>query len=322
MAFAMENRQEVADTVPEPRWPALRHLLERADSYPQGRLATAQANYPQLVTHRTRADQDEMARLTRSGTVLFEDGFESDDSLASYFELGGRDEGRVQIVDAPELVNAGRRALQLSSTDSGGKSCGASAVRWLGDEGHDCVHLRYWIRYAADYDQGNLHHTGGSLAGVAGTDKWRGMGGAGQRPVGDDHFSTRVEGWRDWQRVAEPGAMHCYTYWMDMRRDRDGSYWGNLLGPAASGRVVPPLGRWHCVEQRVAVNTPGRADGELAVWIDGELYLHYRGFRWRSTEDVRIKRATLLVYVHEARRDNRVVYDDLVVSTGYVGPGK
>jgi hypothetical protein len=121
--------------------------------------------------------------------------------------------------------------------------------------------------------------------------------------------------------VPPPGWLFCYVYWMDMRRDRDGHYWGNMLGPAGPQRVVPERGRWLCVEQRVAVNAPGKADGELAVWLDGRLYLHYTGFRWRSTAAVRIKRVSLMVYVHESRRENRVCYDDLVVATGYVGTG-
>ncbi|HEX5053482.1 MAG TPA: M14 family metallopeptidase [Planctomycetota bacterium] len=322
VAFTMETAWRGATAAAhDPRWPALLHLLERAADQTPGRNEVAALHYPVLVTEDTRRDEGELARLTRPGTVLFADDFESDASLASYFEVGGQREGRVRIVHDPALVHGGTGALQLTSTDSGGRSCGSSAVLWLGDEGHDCVHLRCWMRYADDYDQGNLHHTGGSLAGVAGTDKWAGMGTAGLRPAGDDHFSTRVEGWRDWQRLPAPGALHCYTYWMDMRRDRDGHYWGNLLGPAAAEAFVPARGAWHCVEQRVAVNAPDRADGELAVWIDGHLYLHYRGFRWRSSEAVHIKRATLMVYVHEARRDNRVCYDDLVVSTGYIGTG-
>lgn len=274
-----------------------------------------------LLTTETRADPAALARLTRPGTVLFTDGFEAEASLGAWFEVGGQKEGRVSVTDVPANVHGGVGALQLTSSASDGRACGAGPVRWLGDEGHDCVHLRYWIRYAADYDQGNLHHTGGSISGVAGTNKWAGMGGAGLRPNGDDHFSTRVEGWRDWQRVAAPGFLHCYTYWMDMRQDRDGNFWGNMLGPIESERFVPARGKWLCVEQRVAVNAPGRADGELAVWLDGTLYLHYRGFRWRGTDAVRIKRIGLLVYVHEARRDNTVWFDDVVVSTGYVGTG-
>ena len=278
--------------------------------------------YPRLATDATRAAPAELERLARPGRVLFADGFESEASFRSYFEIGGAKEGRVRIATAKEEVHSGTGSLRLSSTANDGKAAGASPVLWLGDEGHDCVHLRYWIRYAPDYDQGNLHHTGGSISGVAGTDKWAGMGGAGRRPAGDDHFSTRVEGWRDWRRVAAPGFLHCYTYWMDMKRDRDGNYWGNMLGPEPAARYVPKLGEWHCVEQRVAVNSPGQADGELAVWLDGTLYVHYTGFRWRSSEAVRIKRISLMVSVHEATRDNTVWYDDVVVSTGYVGPAE
>ncbi len=287
--------------------------------------APPKAPYPELVTAATRADPAEdpaaLARLTQPGKVLFHDEFESAASFRSYFEVGGLKEGNARITTAAAEVHSGQGALRLTAPANDGKSSGASPVLWLGDDGHDCLHLRYWIRYAPDYDQGNLNHTGGSLTGVAGTDKWRGMGSAGLRPTGDDHFSTRVEGWRDWQRVPAPGYLFCYAYWMDMKQDRDGHFWGNMLGPVEKERFVPERGKWLCVEQRVAVNTPGKADGELAVWLDGVLYQHYTGFRWRSTADVKLKRMSLMVYVHEARQANTVFYDDVVVATGYIGTG-
>ena len=90
------------------------------------------------------------------------------------------------------------------------------------------------------------------------------MGTAGLRPAGDDYCSTRVEGWRDWQRVAAPGFLHSYTYWQDMARDRDGHFWGNMLMPVAAERCVPRRDHWLCVEQRLALGTPGGDDGELA----------------------------------------------------------
>lgn len=286
-----------------------------------GQDAPADAPYPRLVTAETRADADELARLTRPGTRLFEDGFESEASFGSWFEVRGREQGSAAIDRLAAHVHAGKGSLRLTSAGNDGKASGAGAELWLGDEGHDCVHLRYWIRYADDYDQGNLHHTGGSIAGVAGTNKWGGMGGAGLRPAGDDNFSTRVEGWRDWRRLDPPGYLHCYSYWMDMRRGRDGNYWGNMLAPVEAERFVPPRGTWQCVELRVAVNTPGKADGELAVWLDGRLYLHHTGFRWRSSDQVRIKRIGLSTYVHEAWRDNSAWFDDVVVATGYIGTG-
>lgn len=283
--------------------------------------STSPAAAPTLATAATRADPAALAKLQKPGKVLFHDEFESETSFGSYFEVGGLKEGRAKIVHDEQQVHSGHGALSLTATENGGKSCGASPALWLGDDGFDCVHLRYWIRYAPDYDQGNLNHTGGSLSGVAGTNKWRGMGTAGTRPAGDDYFATRVEGWRDWQHVAAPGYLFSYTYWMDMQQDRDGHFWGNMLGPIESERFVPKRGEWLCVEERVVVNTPGKADGELAVWLNGVLYTHHTGICWRSSADVKIKRVALMVYVHEARRDNTVFYDDVVVSTGYIGTG-
>ena len=50
------------------------------------------------------------------------------------------------------------------------------------------------------------------------------------------------------------------------------------------------------------------------------LYMHYKGFRWRTSADVRVKRFHIGVYVHQAAKDNTVWYDDVVLSTGYIGP--
>jgi len=98
------------------------------------------------------------------------------------------------------------------------------------------------------------------------------------------------------------------------------NYWGNFFQPTPEQRLVPERGRWYCLEQMIRVNDPGQANGEMAAWIDGELYIHATGFRWRTTAEVRLKRASFGIYVHAATRENRVWYDDIVLSTGYVGP--
>ncbi|MCB9880100.1 MAG: hypothetical protein H6835_21105 [Planctomycetes bacterium] len=299
--------------------------------------AAREAPAPIEVTAATRADAKALARLQQPGRVLFHDEFEADASFRSYFEIQGQKEGRVAIERDAAIVHGGLGALRLTSTSRDGASCGAGPVLWLpkvierreGEQAPslDTVHLRYWIRYAADYDQGNLHHTGGSLSGVAGDFMWTGMGGAGKCPPGDESFSTRVEGWRDWQRLPPPGYLHCYSYWHEMRRGNDGHYWGNMLTASQpEQRVVPERAKWQCVELRVAANTVGddgaQRDGELAVWLDGALYLHFTGIAWRTSAAVLLKRVGLLCYVHEARRDNTVWFDDVVVATGYIGPGE
>jgi len=279
-----------------------------------------EAHAPRLMTAATRADPAALATLQKPGEVLFRDDFESDASFQNYFEVRGLKEGRVKRVAEPGFARRGNGALQLTAVARDGKESGAGVTGWLGDAGHDRVYLRLYIRYAEDYDQGNLNHTGGSLAAVAGNNRWEGMGLAGVRPRGDDRFSARFEPWCDWRRLTPPGYLFLYAYWMEMQGDRDGKYWGNMLGPETGERFVPVRGRWYCLEHMIKANDPGESNGELAAWIDGTLYIHYTGIRWRSSPAVRLKRFDLGVYIHSSAKDNTVWFDDVVLSTGYVGP--
>lgn len=276
--------------------------------------------YPRLVTAETRADPAALAALEKPGKIFFQDGFESPDSLKKYFEIRGLKEGRAKLVTDKQLAHSGKGAIQLTAIARDGRESGAGAVGWFGPEGYDRVYFRRYIRFAEDYDQGNLNHTGGGLAAVAGADRWRAMGSAGIRPRGDDHFNSAFEPWRDWGRLPAPGYMFLYTYWMDMKRDPDGHFWGNMLGPAPNERIVLQRDRWYCLEHMIQVNDVGQANGELVAWIDGKLYIHYKGFRWRTSPDVKLKRFNVGVYIHQARKDNTVWYDDVALSTGYVGP--
>jgi hypothetical protein len=275
---------------------------------------------PQLVTAETKADPNALARLEKPGKVFFADGFESPNSLAKYFEIRGRKDGRARLVTDPNLAHSGKGAIRFTAEANKGRPSGAGASGWFGPKGYDRVYFRRYIRFAADYDQGSLHHIGGGLAAVAGTNRWAGMGAAGKRPKGNDRFTSAFEPWRSWGRYPAPGYMFFYTYWMDMKRDPDGHYWGNMLGPKQKDRIVPPRDRWVCLEHMIRVNHVGKADGELAGWIDGKLYIHYKGIRWRSSDEVKLKRFDIGAYVHKAVRDNTVWYDDVLLSTGYIGP--
>jgi len=283
-------------------------------------IAAAQtAPYPSLVTAQTRANPEALAGLERPGKIVFSDGFESPESGKKYFEIRGLREGRAKLVTDAGAAHSGSGAIQFTAVARDGRESGSGASGWLGPEGYERLYFRRYIKFAADYDQGNLNHVGGGLAAVAGVDRYRGMGSAGVRPRGDDHFNSAFEPWCDWRRFPPPGFMFLYTYWMDMKRDPDGHYWGNMLGPAADERVVLRRDRWYCLEHMIQVNDVGQANGELAAWIDGKLYIHYKGFRWRTSADVKLKRFDIGVYVHQAAKDNTVWYDDVVLSTGYVG---
>ena len=285
-----------------------------------GKITAAQTvPYPTLETTETRANPDTLAALERPGKVIFNDGFESPESLDKYFEVRGAREGQAKLVTDAGLAHSGRGAIQFTAVARDGRESGSGASGWLGPDGYERLHFRRYIKFAADYDQGNLNHVGGGLSAVTGTDRYRGMGSAGVRPQGDDHFNSAFEPWCDWRRFPPPGYMFLYTYWMDMKRDRDGNYWGNMLGPVANERMVLQRDRWYCLEHMIQVNDIGQANGELAAWIDGKLYIHYKGFRWRTSADVKLKRFNIGVYVHQAAKDNTVWYDDVTLSTGYVG---
>ncbi len=275
--------------------------------------------YPQDVTQETLANPGELARLQNAGEVFFQEDFELPGSLQKWFNRIGEKERRTQVTIDPARAHSGDGVLQLQTEERDGRSSGAGCSYWF-HPGYDTVYFRRYIKFADDYDQGNLNHVGGSLYAVAGDDKWAEMGRAGVRPKGDDRFGSGFEPWRAWKRNDPPGAMMSYTYWMDMKRDRDGNYWGNMFAPPKSDQIVLKRGKWYCLEQMIKANTPGQTDGEMAAWINGKLYMHLKGFRWRTSPDVRLKRLSLGLYVHQSRRANMVWYDDVVLSTGYIGP--
>lgn len=290
--------------------------------------------YPVLVTDRTRDDAEALAALQMPGIAFFREDFEARNALDKYFEVNGKKEGFAFISRGAPFAHTGSAAFRCTAVDLDGKPSSAGLNYWFGqprrennaevDPGYERVHFRYYVKWEVDYNQGMFDHTGGSLSAIAGNNKWEGLGGAGKRPKGDDYCSTRFEATVDWKRHPPPGALFSYTYWMDMKIDKDGKYWGNMLWPEEHARFLPEPGVWYCMEQMIKLNSFENdlplADGELATWIDGTLYTHFVGIRWRSSPAVRLKRCGVGVYVHKSEKENTVWYDDLALSTGYIGP--
>jgi hypothetical protein len=214
--------------------------------------------------------------------------------------------------------------------------------------GHDRLYLRFYAKLEAECSE--VHH-------------WPWLGGhnpstawpwprAGVRPVGDERFSTGVEPFGTWW------AWAFYTYWMEMRTNPGGSYWGNTF----SGKPSPHSAvrdRWTCIEFMVSMNDPVTAsNGEQAFWIDGELKNHlglgfprgwwiwdgfwpdptctpsgtcnpngsatpcctdFEGFRWRTVPELVINYVWLEHYV-DTDPGCGVWFDDLVIATEYIGP--
>jgi hypothetical protein len=159
---------------------------------------------------------------------------------------------------------------------------------------------------------------------------------AGERPGGNDRFATGVE------PMGTNWAWDFYTYWMHMRTNPGGGYYGNTFAGRPSSFSVPH-GQWVSLEFMVKMNSPVTAyNGEQAFWINGEKKLHlgqgfpkgtwawdgftpdpngqpFEGFQWRTVPELNINYLWLENYVASDPSCKSWI-DDVVVAKKYIGP--
>lgn len=233
--------------------------------------------------------------------VLFSDGFESG-SLDGWGDRRGRPE---IVADHPY---EGKRCIRFTAEPGAG--AGAHLVHWF-MPGEDRIAVRWAVKFAPDFDQGNHMHlcaVGGNRTG----NKWSSMGKAGLKPNGTDFFVTNLEPWREWGRAPAPGRLMFYSYWPDMKPAPDGKFWGNNL--LSEPAIQVPLGKWVVMSLWIRLNTPGKADGEQAFWMDGKLGGHFKRMRFRDSDVLRLNSLSLDLYVHDSKKVNVVWFDDVAIS--------
>lgn len=118
--------------------------------------------------------------------------------------------------------------------------------------------LTYRLRFAPEFD----FVRGGKLPGLCAGSAPSG----GTIPDGRDGASFRLM-WR------AGGAGEVYAYLPTSQR-----HGSSLL----RGRLHFTPGRWHTVRQEVVLNTPGQADGRVALWLDGDFIGAAGGLRMRD----------------------------------------
>ena len=129
---------------------------------PRSQANEYEKTYPRDVTVETLADPDALASLQRPGHIFFEEDFESPDTFQRWYGRIGESEGRTQRIDSATLAHTGTGVLELKTEDRAGQASAAGASYWF-HPGYDTVYFRRYLRFAEDYDQGNLNHVGGSL---------------------------------------------------------------------------------------------------------------------------------------------------------------
>ena len=209
----------------------------------------------------------------------------------------------------PNEVVAGGGALEIQQIE--GTHIPSEIYTWITET--DVAYVRWYRKWERGYDW-TQHKMSGVYAWAPGEC----CGGAGVPPDGYDKYSCKL--FVDWGRHPR-----FYTYHPDQAGIYGDELLPNLVDPAT---VVLQTQRWYCFEMMIQANTvqPGGTpnyDGELKMWIDGQLVGHYDGMRFRNVETLKINQFTYSAYVGGtwvSLRDQKLWDDQIVVATEYIGP--
>jgi len=285
--------------------------------------------------------------------VVFSENFDagSIEAIAKRWESVQHKEILSLSSDVPKAAGGGKSLLM---THVGGKGNGAHLYRRL-NPGYEKLYVRFYVKF--DRDCAPIHHffhVGGYHPATA----WP-QGGAGQRPRGEERFSTGVEPHGDaW-------VWDYYAYWMEMRGSPPrGQTWGNSF--IRDPKLKVQRGQWICMELMMKMNDVDDSNGEMALWIDGKQVSHlgkgfpkgmwvydkflsgqggegvrwsdekngpeslhfprggapFEGFRWRRDERLKLNFLWVLLYITKAPQDHvsKVWFDNIVVAKDYIGP--
>jgi MYXO-CTERM domain-containing protein len=239
--------------------------------------------------------------------------------------------GDNSITQQPANVHGGVQAVERIHASPGS----FGGVKYLGT-GYDTVHLRYYMKYHAQFP--GCHHTGGGLYAAAGSGYVQIGDITGVRPDGTNHFQAYLDdmapffSWNPPGNDTPPGWLNIYCYNMDQ-----GSQWGDLffpdgmILPGASGvdfgteftarpNFVPERDRWYSFEIMMQANTPGQSDGRIAIWVDGRLTGDFPNLQLRSTDSLKVNHLAISTYSSEIHPNKTLWYDDVVAATSYIGP--
>jgi hypothetical protein len=203
--------------------------------------------------------------------VIVEDDFEDaepgcwsmpeETACGPFFVAGG-----VTSLAVGEVFHSGSRALKLvfsSDEEAGG------AVSRFPEEAH--LFTRYYDYYAADFD----FACGMKTHRISGYNESAGLN---HYDMINYTVGIPADGERNYCGVNDLGSMN-FSY------NGGPVDWGNAGGSPGMVR-----GQWYCVEHEVLLDDPGAANGEVRVWIVGELVIEGTGLDLRGELEVGMNR--------------------------------
>jgi hypothetical protein len=128
-------------------------------------------------------------------------------------------------------------------------------------------------------------------------------------------------------KAEAPDANYCGitdARWIALTYNGGPVDWGSV-----EARFTPMRGRWYCIETEVLLNTPGLADGEARIWIDGKIVAERKGFSIRAKSDAIINRVMFGGWYSNAAAGknpcpdpatpSRRYVDDAAIAGSYIG---
>ena len=265
--------------------------------------------------------------------IIFQEDFEAasvQEVISKWDEA--KNSGNMSFsADVPE-GSSGSQSLMMTYIP--GQNTGGHLYKVF-PEGYDSLFARFYVKFEANHSK--VHHFV-HMGGYNPSTTWP-QGGAGVKPAGNERFTTGIE------PIGNKWSWDFYTYWMHMRGYADPNYfWGNIFHPDPPAPIN--RGEWICIELMMKINDPVDSyNGEQAFWVNGEkrhhlgegfpngywvwdkFYPHtdssaFEGFQWRNDENLKLNFFWLLYYMTDGitGQTDQVFFDDIVISTEYIGP--
>ncbi len=259
--------------------------------------------------------------IEKDSSVVMATGFEGWSWKSAWSYIGRQPYELVERDDALGFAPLQGKAMRvlIAKNSTTGLDMRYNFKDKLGQE-PDEIYFRYYLRFAEDW-----HPTvdGGKLPGIAGTydNSKTGGGWGGNKSDGTNGWSMRGS----FLREAGPGSsMHdyvaigTYAYYADMP-----DYYGDVWPWSRGGLGYLKRNRWYCIEQYVKLNTIGRKDGVLRVWVDGVPAFEKTDILYRTINSLKIEKIWMDVYhggTQPPGRDLHLYIDNVVIARRYIGP--
>lgn len=128
-------------------------------------------------------------------------------------------------------------------------------------------------------------------------------------------------------KADEPNANYCGATdakWLSLIYNGGPVDWGSV-----EGRFTPQRKRWYCIETEVLLNTPGSSDGEVRVWVDGQILAEKKGMNLTGSIASPINRVMFGGWYSNAAAGknpcpnpvtpSRRYVDDVAIASTYIG---